>query len=159
MAQYQEQLLSFGHGGRYFTLEFNKSSDVWNMNQFLACVHVIYKRNYSKVFMKPILEEEIFCVRHYFKLVSLREMLQDRAAGVCEARWGISMQIEVRPKYQFTNWLFQSNNWWSTACLIWIQCWRQHVTFLIESNQATDYIYHIHSTLYQSKQTYKKPRT
>ena len=63
MTQYEDQLLSFGHGGRYATLQFNKSTDVQNMSQLLACVYVIYKGNYSTKFLfilKPILEEEIF---------------------------------------------------------------------------------------------------
>lgn len=48
---YKEQLLSFGHGGRYFTLQFNKSTDVQHINQLLACVHVIYKGNCSTKFL------------------------------------------------------------------------------------------------------------
>lgn len=73
MTQHEEQLPSFGHGGRYFTLEFNKSTDVQNMNQLLACVYVIYKGNYSIKFLFIIETQSrerdtVYCVRHYFEL-------------------------------------------------------------------------------------------
>lgn len=51
MIQSEKQLLSFVHGSRYFTLEFNKSADVQNMNRLLVCVYVIYKGNYSTKFL------------------------------------------------------------------------------------------------------------
>lgn len=51
MIQNEEQLLSFGHGSRDFTLEFNKSADVQNTNWLLARVYVIYKGNYSAKFL------------------------------------------------------------------------------------------------------------
>lgn len=51
MVQNEEQLLSFGHGSRHFTLEFNKSADVQNMNWLLACMYIIYKENYSTKFL------------------------------------------------------------------------------------------------------------
>lgn len=51
MIQNEEHSLSFGHGSRDFTLEFNKSADAQNMNRLLACVCVIYKGNYSTKFL------------------------------------------------------------------------------------------------------------
>ena len=50
MTQCEEQLLSFGYDGRYFSLQFNKSIDVQNMNHLLACVYVVYKGNYKASF-------------------------------------------------------------------------------------------------------------
>ena len=50
MTQCEVQLLSVGYGGRYFSLQFNKSIDVQNMNHLFACVYVVYKRNYKASF-------------------------------------------------------------------------------------------------------------
>lgn len=115
MTQYEEQLLSFGHGGRYITLQFNKSTDVQYMSQLLACVYVIYKGNYSAKFLfilKPIPEEEILLTVSGIML-SCRSAQKnclrtsaDRASAVSGARWAIPMQIEVRMECQFTYYLF-----------------------------------------------------
>ena len=50
MTQCEEQLLSFGYDGRYFSLQFNESTDMHNMNHLFACVYVVYKGNYKASF-------------------------------------------------------------------------------------------------------------
>ena len=47
MTQCEEQLQSSGYGGGYSSLQFNKSTDVQNMNHLFACVYVVYKGNYK----------------------------------------------------------------------------------------------------------------
>lgn len=128
MIQNEEQLLSFGHGSRDLTLEFNKSADVQNMNRLLACVYVIYKANYSAKFLFIIenhprgrgfffvLDIILSCSSAWnFKCFRTEQQLCVRQgeASLCKQK------LEQNAS-SHTVWLFQGSNWWPTACFIWI---------------------------------------
>lgn len=69
----KEQLPLFGLGGRYFNLQFNKSSHVQNMNWLLPCLYSEIKESTQFLFIiEIIVGEKIFFFNHVRYYLSCR---------------------------------------------------------------------------------------